>query len=99
MFDDLPDCFDCFGGLRANQNVSGKRGMKLAIATSECSRNILHTVFIEKDWNIHGSGVMLLVHKAMEHMPIVELDNNAESVWVKVFVNETYHYRKMVSKI
>ena len=35
---------------------------------------------------------MLLVHKDIEHMPIAELNNNAESVWLKVFVNKTSHY-------
>ena len=28
--------------------------------------------------------MMLLVHKDISHMPIMELENNSESVWVKV---------------
>ena len=35
---------------------------------------------------------MLLVHKDISHMPIMELENNSESVWVKVFANKTSHY-------
>ena len=45
-----------------------------------------------KDRNLHGGGVMLLVHKDSSHMPIMELENNSESVWVKVFANKTSHY-------
>ena len=29
--------------------------------------------------------MMILVHKDISHMPITELENNSESVWVKVF--------------
>ena len=36
--------------------------------------------------------MMLLVHKDISHMPITELENNSESVWVKVFANKTSHY-------
>ena len=31
---------------------------------------------------------MLLVHKDIPHMPLTELDNDSESVWVKLFVNK-----------
>ena len=44
-----------------------------------------------KDRNLHGGGVILLVHKDISHMPITELENNSESVWVKVFANKTSH--------
>ena len=33
---------------------------------------------------------MLLVHKDISHMPITELENDSESIWVKVFANKTY---------
>ena len=36
--------------------------------------------------------MMLLVHKDISHMPITELENNSESVWVKVFANKASHY-------
>ena len=36
--------------------------------------------------------MMLLVHKDISHMPITEMENNSESVWVKVFANKTSHY-------
>ena len=42
--------------------------------------------------HIHGGGVMLLVHKNISHMPITELENDSESVWVKVFANKTSHF-------
>ena len=35
---------------------------------------------------------MLLVHKDIQNIPIIELENNSESVWVKVFANKTSHY-------
>ena len=31
---------------------------------------------------------MLLVHKDISHMPITELENDSESIWVKVFANK-----------
>ena len=58
------------------------------IATSEsCPYNIYR-----KDRNLHGGGVMLLVHKDTSHVPIMELENNSESVWVKVLANKTSRY-------
>ena len=36
--------------------------------------------------------MMLLVHKDISHMPITELENNSESVWVKVFANKTSQF-------
>ena len=35
---------------------------------------------------------MLLIHRDISHMPITELENNSESVWVKIFANKTAHY-------
>ena len=34
----------------------------------------------------------LLVHKDISHMPITELENDSESIWVKVFANKTSHF-------
>ena len=31
---------------------------------------------------------MLLIHKDISKMPITELENDSESVWVKVFTNK-----------
>ena len=46
-----------------------------------------------KDRNSEGGGgVMLLIHKDISHMPITELENNSESVWVKVFANKTSNF-------
>ena len=36
--------------------------------------------------------MMLLIHKDIPHMPLSELENNSELVWVKVFANKTSHY-------
>ena len=35
---------------------------------------------------------MLLVHKDISHFPITELENDSESVWVKVFANKLSHF-------
>ena len=35
---------------------------------------------------------MLLIHKDISHMPITELENDSESVWVKVFANKTSNF-------
>ena len=45
-----------------------------------------------KDRNLNGGGVMLLIQKDILHMPITELENNSESVWVKVFANKTSYF-------
>ena len=39
-----------------------------------------------KNRNLNGGGVMLLVHKDIKHIPITDLDNNSESLWVNLFV-------------
>ena len=50
--------------------------------------------------------MMLLIHKDIPHMPITELENGSESVWVKFFffANKTSHlvaswYRPPDSKV
>ena len=63
-----------------------------SIATSELFPETCPYNVYRKDRNLHGGGVMLLVHKDISHMPIKELVNNSESVWVKVFANKTSHY-------
>ena len=42
--------------------------------------------------SLDGGGVMLLIHKDISHMPNTELENDSESVWVKVFANKTSHF-------
>ena len=63
-----------------------------SIATSELFPESFPYNVYGKDRNLYGGGVMLLVHKDISHMPIMELENNSESVWVKVFANKTSHY-------
>ena len=63
-----------------------------SISTSEffpesCPYNVYR-----KDRTLDGGGVMLLIHKDISHMPVTELENDSESVWVKVFANKTSHF-------
>ena len=55
-----------------------------------CFRN-LYNVY-RKDRTLDGGGVMLLIHKDISHKPITELENDSESVWVKVFANKASHF-------
>ena len=63
-----------------------------SIATSELFPETCPYSVYRKDRNIHGGGVMLLVHKDISHMPITELEKDSESIWVKVFANKTSHF-------
>ena len=63
-----------------------------SIATSELFPESCPYKLYREDRNLHGGGVMLLVHKDISHMPITELEDNSESVWVKAFANKTSHY-------
>ena len=63
-----------------------------SIAISELFPEICPYIVYRKDRNIHGGGVMLLIHKDVSHMPISEVENNMESVWVEVFANKTSHF-------
>ena len=64
-----------------------------SIATSEHFPEACPYSVYRKDRNIHGSGVMLLVHKDISHMPVTELENDSESIfWGEVFANKTSHF-------
>ena len=63
-----------------------------SIATSELFPETCPFNIFRKDRNLHGGGVMLLIHKELPHMPLSELEKDSESVWVKVFANKTSHY-------
>ena len=63
-----------------------------SIETSELFPETCPYSVYRKDRNIHDGGVMLLVHKDISHMPITELENDSESIWVKVFANKTFHF-------
>ena len=54
-----------------------------SVATSELFPETCPYSVYRKDRNIHGGGVMLLVHKDISHMPITELENDSESIWVQ----------------
>ena len=63
-----------------------------SISTSELFPETCPYNVYRKDRNSKGGGVMLLIHKDISHMPITELENDSESVWVKVFTNKTSHF-------
>ena len=63
-----------------------------SIATSELFPESCAYSVNRKDLNLHGGGVKLLGYNDSEHMAITDLDNNLESVWLKVFVNKASHY-------
>ena len=52
----------------------------ISIATSELFPETCTYSVNRKDRNIHGGGVMLLVHKDISLMPITELENDSESI-------------------
>ena len=55
-----------------------------SISTSELFPETCPYIVYRKDRNSKGGGVMLLIHKDISHMPITELENGSESVWVSV---------------
>ena len=59
-----------------------------SIASSELFPETCPYSIYRKDRNFHGGGVMLLMHKDIPHMPLSELENDSESVWVKIFANK-----------
>ena len=63
-----------------------------SISTSELFPESCPYNMYRKDRTLDGGGVMLLIHKDIPHMPITELENDSESVWVKVFANKTSHF-------
>ena len=63
-----------------------------SISTSELFPETCPYNVYRKDRNSKGGGVILLIHKDISHMPITELENDSESVWVKVFTNKTSHF-------
>ena len=63
-----------------------------SISTSELFHDSCPYNAYRKDMNLHGGGVILLIHKEIPHMPLTELENDSESVWAKVYANKTSHY-------
>ena len=63
-----------------------------SIATAELFPETCPYNIFRKDRNLHGGGVMLLIHKNIPHMPLSKLENNSESAWVKVFANKPSNY-------
>ena len=63
-----------------------------SISTSELFPESCPYNVYRKDRTLDGGDVMLLIHKDISHMPITELENDSESVWVKVFANKTSHF-------
>ena len=63
-----------------------------SISTSELFPESCPYNAYRKNRTLDGGGVMLLIHKDISHMPFTELENDSESVWVKVFANKTSHF-------
>ena len=63
-----------------------------SISTSELFPESCPYNVYRKDRTLDGGGVMLLIHEDISHMPIKKLENDSESVWVKVFGNKTSHF-------
>ena len=63
-----------------------------SISTLELFRESCPYNVYRKDRTLDGGSVMLLIHKDISHMPITELENDSESIWVKVFANKTSHF-------
>ena len=63
-----------------------------SISTSELFPESCPYNVYRKDRILDRGGVMLPIHKDISHMPITELENDSESVWVKVFANKTSHF-------
>ena len=70
-------------------NINSIKGKKLAseLFPETCLYNIFR-----KERNLHGGGVTLFIDKDIPHMSLSELENDLESVWVKVFASKTSHY-------
>ena len=62
------------------------------IVTSELFPETYQYNAFRNDRNLHGGGVMLLIHKDIQHTLLSELENDSESVWEKIFANKTSHY-------
>ena len=62
-----------------------------SIWTSELFPETFRDSVYRKDRILNGGGVMLLI-LLLSHMSITELENNSESVWVKVFANKTSQF-------
>ena len=63
-----------------------------SVSTSELLPETCPYSVYRKDRNSIGGSVMLLIHKDISHMPNTELEDDSESVWVKVFANKTSHF-------
>ena len=63
-----------------------------SIAASELLPETCQYDVFRKDRNLHGGGMMLLIHKDFPHMPLTELKHNFGLVWAKIFANKTSHY-------
>jgi exonuclease III len=63
-----------------------------SISTNELiSENLEYDVY-RKDRTMGGGGVMLLIKRHLDSMPMQDLENKSESVWAKIVVNGKTHY-------
>ncbi|MEL7309421.1 MAG: endonuclease/exonuclease/phosphatase family protein, partial [Pseudomonadota bacterium] len=62
------------------------------ITSTEIIPKELDYITYRKDRTDGGGGVMLLVKKTLEQVALNELNNDSESIWVKVKIDGSYHY-------
>ena len=65
-----------------------------SITTSELFPETCECSAYRKDRNAHSCVVTLFIHRDISQMPVMELKNDSESSWVKVFMNKTSHFVK-----
>lgn len=63
-----------------------------SIQTAELFLDILNYDVYRNDRTLHGGGVMLLVNKSLNAMPLYIFENGSESVWAKATFNGSSHY-------
>ncbi|MEL7079481.1 MAG: reverse transcriptase domain-containing protein, partial [Cyanobacteria bacterium J06582_2] len=62
------------------------------IMSSEIIPKECDYIIYRKDRTGRGGGVMLLVKKSIQQLSLNELENESESIWVKVKIDGNYHY-------
>ena len=62
------------------------------ISSAEIIPNGCNYSVYRKDRNDGAGGVMTIVRKDIIHTPLNELENDSESVWIKIKIGESFHY-------
>ena len=62
------------------------------ISSAEIIPNSCNYSVYRRDRNDGAGGVMTLVRKDIVHTPLMELENDSESIWVKIKIGESFHF-------